>query len=984
MSKRKSLNLTLPSLLFALSLLIAVLANALSRDTYAATSPVVINELMYNPGSGNQDDEFLELYNTTDQAIDLEGWCFTQGITLCFSAGVSIEAEDYLIISPNSSRTQTTYSLTPTTVYSGNLSNGGETLTLRDDSNAIVTSITYSDAPPWPSTPDGEGPSLELRSPEFDGNVATSWLASISSATPNAENSVFGLEAPTISNVGHGSVVQVDDSPFITANVDDATEVELVYKVMYGAEQTLTMHDDGLNGDGGANDGVYGVAIPSQVAGTLVRYKVVADNSGEGSSWPGASDTINYAGYVVQSEDLSGIPTFNWYMDPTDYEDMVTNHLADEEQFPTVVAFGGKVIDNALVRVKGNSNLYKAKKKFKFELPQGHLLGDPYFEHPVDEFALNATIINVLNLSEELAWEVAREAGTDLPQMQRVDVTLNTDSNPQESRGMYLFIETYDGNWRERNGYEEGAFYKAAVDKKTRLDEDDSDIQELMDNLQNLSGDELKTYILDNLDVASFINFDATMVVARNFDWTFHQNMFQYRDTEGTERWSIVPDDLDVAMAPIYLEDLGGFIWDYSNFTTKTRLVGGAMYQFPEFQEAYNRRVSEIFERVYGGGDNNKFKAWVDAIHQESAESIDNDHAIWGPSRDVESEVSDYMKDFPVDSPLLEPYETFGEVFSNLDSETTQKFYWYDIERSKEFMANSRQAGTLPNPQPADARVLINELNYNPPGGGDYEYLELYNPNNYAVDVSGWQFSSGINLTIQGGAVIPAKSYGLVVNKDTVFRGHYGGGKHVIAEYGGNLSNEGETITLQRSDGSIASSVSYQISDPWPGSANGGGASLALTDEEADLSLASCWAPGLSGGTPGLANTPDEAWVEEHGSGCIVEDVDPSNPTPTEGGSTGGVSLGAILNRLQRGLSSIQQRLTESGVIESESIQPEDTESVDEAKKDSKASDAQKAEDSNDDSGADAWKVLLVSVGLLGGIPLLLSLLGRLSASRKP
>ncbi len=52
--------------------LVTVVALFLPRIARAAdTGDVIINELMHNPGTGNQLDEFLELYNTTDDDINL-------------------------------------------------------------------------------------------------------------------------------------------------------------------------------------------------------------------------------------------------------------------------------------------------------------------------------------------------------------------------------------------------------------------------------------------------------------------------------------------------------------------------------------------------------------------------------------------------------------------------------------------------------------------------------------------------------------------------------------------------------------------------------------------------------------------------------------------------------------------------------------------------------------------------------------------------
>ena len=49
---------------------------------------IVINELMYDPISGNDDDQYIELYNKGTNTIDLAGWQFTSGVTFTFPPNV--------------------------------------------------------------------------------------------------------------------------------------------------------------------------------------------------------------------------------------------------------------------------------------------------------------------------------------------------------------------------------------------------------------------------------------------------------------------------------------------------------------------------------------------------------------------------------------------------------------------------------------------------------------------------------------------------------------------------------------------------------------------------------------------------------------------------------------------------------------------------------------------------------------------------------
>ena len=68
----------------------------------------------------------------------------------------------------------------------------------------------------------------------------------------------------------------------------------------------------------------------------------------------------------------------------------------------------------------------------------------------------------------------------------------------------------------------------------------------------------------------------------------------------------------------------------------------------------------------------------------------------------------------------------------------------------------------IPGPQPAGTIVLFTAVEASPSSGNqDEEYLQLRNPNSFAVDISGWTLSTAGNtqapiFTFRGGTVIPA------------------------------------------------------------------------------------------------------------------------------------------------------------------------------------------------------------------------------------
>jgi hypothetical protein len=68
--------------------------------------------------------------------------------------------------------------------FSGN----GELLRLYDDEGVIIDTVHYDDIEPWPTEPDGNGPTLELINPAWDNALAESWAASALHGTPGAKN----------------------------------------------------------------------------------------------------------------------------------------------------------------------------------------------------------------------------------------------------------------------------------------------------------------------------------------------------------------------------------------------------------------------------------------------------------------------------------------------------------------------------------------------------------------------------------------------------------------------------------------------------------------------------------------------------------------------------------------------------------------------------------------------------------------------------
>lgn len=150
-----------------------------------------VTEVNYNPAAGGV--EFIELQNTGAQAIDLTGVSFEAGmpfamdtvpVTAYTFGSVSLAPGEIIVIPENTALFQSLYGnairLAPPWT-SGNLSNSGERIHLRNAAGDTIQDFTYSDGAPWPAAADGTGASLQIVSSGGAADDPANWRA----APPN-------------------------------------------------------------------------------------------------------------------------------------------------------------------------------------------------------------------------------------------------------------------------------------------------------------------------------------------------------------------------------------------------------------------------------------------------------------------------------------------------------------------------------------------------------------------------------------------------------------------------------------------------------------------------------------------------------------------------------------------------------------------------------------------------------------------------------
>ncbi|MDO1444802.1 lamin tail domain-containing protein [Rhodocytophaga aerolata] len=157
---------------------------------------IVINELMADPTPvvDLPEAEFIELYNSTSQEINLNGYTLTDGSSTAKFGNTLMAPYSFLIVC------STTYAnlFTPFGKVAGlsnfpSLNNSGETLMLKNPAGKLLDKITYSLSWYKDAVKDDGGWTLEQINPLAPCNNSSNWQASsdVAGGTPGKQNALY-------------------------------------------------------------------------------------------------------------------------------------------------------------------------------------------------------------------------------------------------------------------------------------------------------------------------------------------------------------------------------------------------------------------------------------------------------------------------------------------------------------------------------------------------------------------------------------------------------------------------------------------------------------------------------------------------------------------------------------------------------------------------------------------------------------------------
>ena len=162
------------------------------KPSESFVNPIVINEINYRSIESFDMDDWIELYNPNDSAIDLSGWTIkddNDSHIFSIPSGTSIKSDGYLVFVKDS--VSFSIHFPEITNYIGELGFGfGRTDSVRlyNENNLLHDQVGYQSDSPWPICADKTGNTLELIASDLDNLLPESWSCINIYGSPSRNN----------------------------------------------------------------------------------------------------------------------------------------------------------------------------------------------------------------------------------------------------------------------------------------------------------------------------------------------------------------------------------------------------------------------------------------------------------------------------------------------------------------------------------------------------------------------------------------------------------------------------------------------------------------------------------------------------------------------------------------------------------------------------------------------------------------------------
>jgi|GEM_PF-987552 len=859
---------------------------------------LVINEVHYNPPGAGDTTEFIEFWNTGALPLSLDGWQMSDGVEFVFPPQAMVPVGGFLVLALDPVAFGAAYPLV-TNVFGPfangtKLNNDGERVAISDAGGTVVSEVTYDDAAPWPTTPDGDGPSLELRHPLLNLSAPTSWAASLAAGgTPGATNSTYVNDTLsfTTTRTPLSPVSASNVALLVTVTVGAPSNVIVVYTAPGG---WLT------NACALAAPNVWTGALPARADGTWVEYVVQARSASgvvyldplTGTAlyrvmdtppqprdliineimyhssvdaltqkyeyvelWNISAKTVDLAGCIFEDTRL---PTNAWPVPPG-----ALVVLADEPRaslnsiYPAIAAERFAQVD---IGLSDDGETLRIKSPNDVLLHAVTYAHDNGWPSAPNGFGPSLELTSAL-LDDTRAASWAASIGFGTPgypnsisatgtQMAIVDVMV-VPARPAAGQPVYLTarvlasapIISVTAIWRTN-----------ALDTNVVVMADDGG-----------HGDGLAN---DSVYGAALPAMPAEMVVwyiirAELADGTVQESPIDLAPTANATPLlsvAILNSTMSVTVTP-------AAVWQVVTNTGRSTESG---YGYADFMllgagecliddVRFNDGPTQLIRNV-SFNNSSYWYGW--GSHAASYVEPRWGYTAPGSGRIV-SDGTAYGSYYTYFKGITNTVDyTFSFAYRSVPTSVTRPWHFYGVG-----------PGTNPT-------MCISEINYHTmhDGLGNFEFVELYNYGAAPINLAQWTLENknGVRFAITREAVVPPGGCLLLCGDAETIANYYDVPEALChGPLPFDLSNGDDVLTLRAWDGSVVDVVAYQDRAPWPTRADGDGATLERIGMGGDGATASNWQASASGGTPGY---PNGAW------GATILDIwhSPAVPRATD------------------------------------------------------------------------------------------------------
>ena len=157
---------------------------------------LVINEINYNSVDNFDTGDWIEIYNNSDNSIDLSNWLLKDDNDyhiFTIPQNTFLSPDKYIVFCKDTTKLKSLYPLINNIYGDFDFGFGSDNDIVRifDSNGVLVDIVEYLDESPWPLLPDGGGATLELKNPSLDNSLHQNWLSSDGYGTPGQVNSIY-------------------------------------------------------------------------------------------------------------------------------------------------------------------------------------------------------------------------------------------------------------------------------------------------------------------------------------------------------------------------------------------------------------------------------------------------------------------------------------------------------------------------------------------------------------------------------------------------------------------------------------------------------------------------------------------------------------------------------------------------------------------------------------------------------------------------